>query len=448
MPLPDNWDKLTPNQRYEARFNSFKNPGLDFKNEAIKNKYQDSVQRLKDVVDLKKPDRVPIVPNIGFYPARYANISAEEAMYDYEKMTKAWRKFNKDFDFDYQTSCTTVGSAPVFDKLQFNLYRWPGNGTKPHTPYQCVEKEYMKADEYDDLINDPTGFFIRSYLPRIFGSMKSWSKLAPFTNLIELPFVVPTMMTFGFDDVQQSFEQILQAGKEALKWMQTVGTLHQEVAANYGLPATTGGFTKAPFDILGDTLRGTKDIMLDIYRRPEKIKEAMERLLPIAIEMGVSASSNSNNPFILIPLHKGADIFMTRDQFAEFYWPTLKKLIKGLTDQGCIPAFFVEGAYNQRLDFLADPDLPEGKIYWYFDKTDMVEVKKHLSGKAAFGGNVSASLIKAGTPEKVDNYVKELIENVASDGGYMLTTGAVIDDAEEENLRALISAGKKYGEYN
>ncbi len=447
MTLTENWDKLTPDEKFEKRFEPFLNPEIEFASKEIEEKYKKNAQRFKDVIELKKPDRVPIAPNIGFYPAEYAGVTAEEIMYDYEKLGMAYKKFNNDFDFDFIVSPAIAGSGPLFEKLDYKMYRWPGHGTKPDTSYQCVEREYMKEDEYDQLINDPTSYFISTYFPRIFGAVESWAKLGSLTSMVELPMVGSGMIPFGMPDVQESFQRFLEAGTEALKWIQAVGAISGEITATRGLPATFATFSKAPFDILGDTLRGTKNIMLDIYRRPEKIFEAMDRLVPLAIEMGVSGANASNNPMVMIPLHKGADIFMTRDQFAEFYWPSLKKVILGLIEEGCVPSLFVEGSYNERLDFLTDPDLPEGKIYWFFDKTDMVEVKKHLSGKAAFGGNVSASLMKAGEPKEVEKYVRNLIDNVAGDGGYILTCGAVIDNAEPENIRAMIEAGKKYGKY-
>ena len=77
----------------------------------------------------------------------------------------------------------------------------------------------------------------------------------------------------------------------------------------------------------------------------------------------------------------------------------------------------------------------------------MQEVHKRFKGWACFGGNVPVSMLKAGTPADVENYVKRLIDDVAGDGGYMLTTGAVLDDAQPENLHAMIDAGKKYGVY-
>ena len=85
---------------------------------------------------------------------------------------------------------------------------------------------------------------------------------------------------------------------------------------------------------------------------------------------------------------------MSDKDFKTFYWPTLKAVIVGLVNEGCVPFLFVEGGYNQRLDVIAgDPDIPAGTTFWIFDKTDMREVKKRFGGWACFGGNVPASML-------------------------------------------------------
>jgi len=180
---------------------------------------------------------------------------------------------------------------------------------------------------------------------------------------------------------------------------------------------------------------------------PEKLIAATERLVPIAIEMGVSGATAANNPFVFIPLHKGADGFMSNQDFEKFYWPTLKAVLLGLIEAGTIPYLFVEGGYNQRLDIIADPDIPAGHAVWMFDQSDMVEVKKKLGGWATFGGNVPASLLKTGTPAEVSDYVKKLIDDVAGNGSFILANGAVLDDGTAENVHAMIDTGKEYGIY-
>jgi len=83
--------------------------------------------------------------------------------------------------------------------------------------------------------------------------------------------------------------------------------------------------------------------MLDIYRRPAKLLAAMEKLTPIMIGMGVGAAQQTGNPLIFIPLHKGADGFLSDEQFKKFYWPTLRQVIVGLIENGCIPFLRLRG---------------------------------------------------------------------------------------------------------
>ncbi len=448
MKLTENWDKLSPEEKFEERFKIFANPDIEFASPEVKKEYQDRVQILKDAIQLKKPQRVPICLNVGFYPAQYAGFSAQDMMYDYEKLGIAYKKFHTDFRPDTMASSMMMGPAKVFEILDYKLYRWPGHGTDPDTPYQCLEDEYMKDTEYDMLIEDPSAYWMRYYLPRTFGAFEPWQKLSPWTDIIELPFVGASMIVFGLPDVQESFKKLLDAGQAALEWAGAFTKIDGEIQATLGLPPTFGGFTKAPFDSLGDTLRGTRPIILDMFRRPKKLLEALERFVPKNIEMGIRSATTNRHPIVFIPLHKGADGFLSDKDFKTYYWPTLKAVILGLIEEGLVPYLFAEGGYNQRLEAIAeDPDIPAGKAIWIFDLTNMEDVKKHFGGRFCFGGNVPGSMLKAGTPEQVEEYVRNLIENVGQDGGFILSNGAVIDDAEAENLKAMMDAGKKYGVY-
>ncbi len=133
--------------------------------------------------------------------------------------------------------------------------------------------------------------------------------------------------------------------------------------------------------------------------------------------------------------------------FEKFYWPTLKAVLLGLINEGTY--LFVEGGYGKRLgrNYRLPGYSNTGHTIWMFDHTDMKEVKRKLGGWACFGGNVPGSLLKAGKPQEIENYVKELIDGVAQDGGYILANGAVLDNTTPENLHAMLDTGKKYGVY-
>jgi len=440
--------KLSPSEKMEARFERWMAPeGMQFAGPESEQAYKERVQMIKDVVRLKKPIRVPVCPTVGFYPFAYAGVTPEEAMYDYEKLGFALKKYHTDFLPDSLASSPIYGSGKILDLLDYKVYRWPGHGVPATTPYQCVEGEYMTADEYDAFIADPSNFFMRVYLPRVLGALEAWQMLAPFTDVLELPFLGGFIVPWGLPPVQEAVQKLLEAGRLALEWIQACVAIDGEIMATLGIVPLIGGFTKAPFDTIGDTLRGTRGIMLDMFRQPAKLQAALERLVPIAIEMGVRSCTANGHPIAFIPLHKGADGFMSNKDFETFYWPTLKAVILGLVEEGVVPYLFVEGGYNDRLDIITDPDIPAGTTIWIFDQTDMKEVKKRFTGWACFGGNVPVSLLKTGTPERVADYVKALIDDVAGDGGFILSTGAVLDDALPENLHALIETGKEYGRY-
>ncbi|MEJ2597951.1 MAG: uroporphyrinogen decarboxylase family protein [Anaerolineales bacterium] len=444
----DTQKNLSPAEKFEAHYAEWISPeGIQFATPEAEQAYKERTQIVKDVVQLKKPTRVPICPNIGFYPFAYAGVTSEQAMYDTERLSFALSKFHEDFQPDSLASAPIYGNGQIFDMLDYKVYRWPGHGVRSSSPYQCIEGEYMQADEYDLFINDPSGYFARFYLPRAFGALDGLSMTSPLTDILELPFLGPYIVPIGIQAVQDSYSRLLEAGRLAMEWIQDCNAIDRAAISNLGIPILLGGFSKAPFDTLGDTMRGTRAIMLDMFRQPKKLQAAMERLVPLAIDMGVRTADLGHNPHVFIPLHKGADGFMSNDDFKTFYWPTLKAVILGLIEAGLVPYLFVEGGYNQRLDIIADPDIPKGSTIWIFDKTDMKEVKKRFTGWACFGGNVPVSLLKAGTPQDVEAHVKQLLDDVAGDGGYILSTGAVLDDATPENLHAMFDAGREYGKY-
>ncbi|HUS71247.1 MAG TPA: uroporphyrinogen decarboxylase family protein [Anaerolineae bacterium] len=78
---------------------------------------------------------------------------------------------------------------------------------------------------------------------------------------------------------------------------------------------------------------------------------------------------------------------------------------------------------------------------------DWPDLKRSTGSRACFGGNVPGALLKAGTPQEVEGYVKQLMEDVAQDGGFILSTGSALDDTTPGNLHAMIESGKEYGVY-
>jgi hypothetical protein len=420
-------------------------PEVAFASAQVRAAYRERVGLLWDAIELRKPKRVPVAPWMGLFPIRYSGLTAREAFYDREKLAQASRRFHEDFTFDTLQDSSGMVPGDVFDLLDYRMFDWPGHGTADDVGFQYREAEYMRDDEYRLLIEDLGSFWRQRFLPRAFGALEPLASLPAPTDLIEMFSAGYYLASLGTPEMQEMLDRLAKAGAAAARWVDDVLAIDGSIVATMGLPEFGGGGTKAPYDILADTLRGTRGIILDRFRRPNDILEAVERLVPVAIEQGAGASEEADCPLIFMPLHKGADGFMSDADFRTFYWPSLKAVILGLIDKGLVPLLFVEGSYNDRLEVIADPDIPAGRTVWMFDTTDMVAARDHLRGFACFGGNVPGSLLKAGTPEEVDAYVKRLLDLVAGEGGFILSTGIVVDDARAENIKAMMDAGLRYG---
>ncbi len=437
---------MSPEEKREEMFESWLSPQrVEFTDIEAENMYKERVTRLIKVINLEVPDRIPVYPSVGFFPAYYAGITPREAMYDYEKLVRAWKKYHFDFSPDINAGMGIPGPGKTYDDLDYKLYAWPGHGVPHDATYQCIEKEYMKANEYEALIQDPSDFWLRIYLPRVFGSLEPLKQLSPFTHLIEWPNVGPGVLPFGKPEVKAAFEALFEAGEQAVKWATIVGNAGRELMA-CGFPVAAGGMAKAPFDTIGDTLRGTRGVVMDMYRQPEKLHEAMEKITPLMINMAVSSARVTGNPIIFIPLHKGAEGFMSDEQYKTFYWPTLKKVILGLIEEGLVPRIIAEGAYEARLEIIKD--IPAGKTIWKFDHTNMAKAKEMMGRIACIEGNVPISLLTVGTPEQVKGYCKHLIEVAGKNGGFILSSASAVDQGKQENLRVMIEFTKEYGVYS
>ncbi|MBN2062854.1 MAG: hypothetical protein JW882_20800 [Deltaproteobacteria bacterium] len=443
-------EEMTVDEKQEDAFQKVLSPkdpegnDLKFQSSEAKENYKKSIIRIKEALQLKQPDRVPVVLFPNMFPFYYGGITIEEAMYDYDKCAAAYRKYLLDFKPDIHFGAVGAGPGKFYEILDYKLYAWPGHGVDATRCYQCLEKEYMKAEDYDLFLTDPSFYFRNFYLPQVFGALEGWRMLPPLTGILEMYGVAFNFIPFGLPPVQDSFKALFEAGAEALKWAQVMGGLGFELAA-LGYPNIAGGFTKAPFDVLGDTLRGTKGIILDIFQRPDKLLEAMEKLVPIMINMGVGAAQQTGNPLIFIPLHKGADGFMSDEQFKTFYWPTLKKVILGLIEGGCVPFPAAEGGYNSRLEVIGD--LPKGKTIWMIDQSDIFKAKEIVGDTLCLCGNVPSSMLNVGTVQDVKDYCKKLIDIVGKGGGFILCNGAFFDEANPENVMAMVEFSREYGVY-
>jgi hypothetical protein len=309
----------------------------------------------------------------------------------------------------------------------------------------------MKADEYDEMLKDPNGFAVRIIWPRIS------STLAPLAGMMEMPpppllylsnaYTLPELLgeMFSAPPMTALLEKALELAKAHQQKNAAIMKYTMEMMA-LGFPFPYHTVSFSAFDWISDAFRGLAGTSLDMYRVPEKLLAAIEMFTPLTVGGCVMMCEMTRNKGVFIPMHRGADGFMSEEQFARFYWPCLKALFLGLIDAGLTPIPLFEGDYTSRLHFLAE--LPPGKVVGHFDHIDRKKAKEMIGDVMCFWGNVPASLMCTGTPQQVKDDVKELIDLFGDTGGLIIdSTMGIPDESLPENVQALTDAVHEYGVY-
>ncbi len=406
---------------------------------------QERIKRVEDASHLKVPDRVPIFQNVHYFPAKYAGVSYRDATFDLDKLDMATRKWLLAFQPDmYSTAYTSLGLGPVYETMDFRQLTWPGHGIPSDAPWQFVEGEYMKAEEYDHFLEDLSDFNLRVLFPRICGALAPLKNL-PYLGSLKFTGLLTSLALLDQPEVAETLRLLQKAGAEARRLADRARAFDEEME-RLGFVYQHGANGHTAFDYLGNYYRGTRGIMLDMYQRPEKLLAAMNKLQSLITRDIIAAARKSGNPRVQITLHKGADGFMSLEQFKTFYWPGLKKLMVDLIDAGLVPFPFFEGVYESRLESIME--IPAGKAVYRFAQTDIFRVKAMMGDRYCLRGNVQPSLLCAGTPQEVKDYAKKLIDIVGKNGGFIMDgAGSVPDEARPENVQALVDFTREYGVY-
>jgi hypothetical protein len=405
--------------------------------------YEEREKRVRDVIALKVPDRVPLKVNLN--TSKYTGIPNSAAYYDPISWKRAMRQIALDFEPDMcDAGLPTSGKA--LEILGVNNRLWPGGPLPSDYEFQFVEGEYMKEDEYDLFLADPSDFVIRYFLPRMYGALKPLAKLPPLGTIFQgFEGLVPLFATPEFIELAKS---LTKAGEEMKKFRETIGDAYEELA-ELGFPAFArfgiGGVGGAPFDTVSSFLRGMQGSMIDMYRQPEKLIKACDMILEKRIARATPADlrKRGNPPRIGMPLWRGDKVFMSDAQFKKFYWPGLKKALQATIDLGYVPIPFFEAEFGSRLECLLE--LPKGKIIASVEHVDVDIAIEILGGHTSIFTRIPLSS-KIWSLQEVESYTKELIDKFRGRGSLLLNV-RLPDRGTREEMKAVLDSIKEYGRY-
>ncbi|MBP7869113.1 MAG: hypothetical protein KA031_00345 [Candidatus Hydrogenedentes bacterium] len=397
-------------------------------NPSMEQRYLERLNRFVTALRNEKPDCVPIRPFAAEFVARYAGYTCQEVTHDFNKAFDATRKTLSDFDWDAAPGSMVYVWTGLTQALGLRYYGIPGIDVPPDTGFQYLEppanQSFMREDEYDQLIEDPTAFLYNVWLPRASRAIEPVGGTVTANHNYALVKGAMAMMNyFNAFPVQGA-----------------------RMREECGTASAISGIFKAPFDIIGDKLRGYEGLTMDMLVQPEKVLAACEALMPHLYQMALSGADPDGHVPIGFWMHRGCVPFITPEQFRSHYWPTLKPIIEELWAHGHQTMFYAEGNWDYHLDTFAE--LPERSILFHVDRSNLERAHKSLGHKFCLSGGVPNTVLSYGSPDEVRDACKKVIDIAARDGGFIMDASAILqNDAKPENLRIFTECTREYGQY-
>ena len=136
-----------------------------FASKDIEQAYNARYARMKDVINKKIPDRVPVVLNAETWVLNYAGVNVRKALTeDNDLLVQAYKKYLADIYNDALFDVSNTASYKLAGILGDGVYKV----TDDNVHVVGGKGEIMKPDEYSQLIADHQKYITNVYAPRKF----------------------------------------------------------------------------------------------------------------------------------------------------------------------------------------------------------------------------------------------------------------------------------------
>jgi hypothetical protein len=359
--------------------------------------YAERLQRIKKAVALEKPDRVPVVPLGDSFAAKLVG----------EKLTVFCSGRPEDANKTMIRAFTSLGEidgiqhasfdANMLSTIWLSKVKMPGQELPEDSLWQVEEQELMSPDDYDVIIS------------------KGWQEFVG-------DFWLNRLDNLG-QRVQPFFASIPAA---------------MQAWADLGIVPFSPVIVTIPYEYFCGA-RSMREFVKDLFRRPDKVQEAMDVVIPDLVEQARQLARGLKVHAMWVGGWRAASEFLSRPLWERFVFPYYKKIVEAVVEEGVIPVLHWDSNWTRDLEYLLD--FPKARCVFSPDgATDIFKAKKVLGDHMCIMGDVPSEMLALATPDRVTEYCKRLIGEIGP-AGFILAQGCDIPpNAKPENVRALIAS--------
>lgn len=371
--------------------------------------YDQRLQTVKDIVNGKKADYVPVISLAQTWAMSYANTNAKETFTTVEHELEVYGKHIKELGFDATLLFAMNRPLDLYMSLGYSSFFFSDDGVT----LQNKDNKVIPVEELDEYIADPIKYLRNKVIYRRYPAYRKNTPLA-----------------------------IVKSIGKMLNFKKKNDMIPTYLRENVGAPVLVSSN-----DLLEPALdryigwRSFAEGMVDLRRRPEQVEAALE-----ATYNNITAPApgqRADFPWAFAPIVSAT--YLNIKQFERFFWPTFKRMANAVIENGGKVMVALEGTWG-KAKYEHFNEFPAGSIIAFLEGDDIVEAKKIIGDKVILCGGIDAHLLREGTPEENVAHVRKVLEQTGTQG-IMLAPGKCWlspNDANVENLKAIIEFAHSY----
>ncbi|MCL1855017.1 MAG: hypothetical protein FWF86_04720 [Clostridia bacterium] len=400
-----------------------------FQNPQTEKLYAERLARYTTAMGLGVPDRIPIRFLYQEAAARYMGYTNQQVACDYNLAFEATRQTAQQLGNDAVMLNAIWSNYGLAKSASWRYLFVPGVDVSMGSVNQFGEpgddNAFLKEEEYEEFIDDPTAFLFNKWL----------SRDTTRTGMVGTP------ITFDHNVA------LISGALAYANYMNAFGPAAARLKYESGIVSANAGMIKAPLDILADKFRGYMGAAIDALERPETVRRACEALMPHIVANALGGADPDKNVPITIWAHRGCVPFFSHETFNTIFWPTLKPIFEEIISKGYQILFYGEG--NWEAHYSALKELPAGSLIYHLDKGDPAYAAETFKGHFALSGGLPYDVMARGTREDTRTAMKSLYQTMKPGGGYILDcTALMLHDINPDNVKAAIDYTMEYGVYS
>jgi len=225
--------------------------------------------------------------------------------------------------------------------------------------------------------------------------------------------------------------------------------LKTALSMNQGYDKFVAGSVRGPFS--GSwMITGFENLLISMYESPDFVRDVMRKVTDFYITGGIRMI-DAGAQAIQFADDYGSNTapFMSEEMFEMFIMPEMNRMVSAFHDKGIKVIMHSDGNINKLLPHIMKNNIDAYHPVERSAHMDIEDVKIRYGKQVTLIGNINNKrTLVEGTPEEVENEVKQCIRAAAPGGGYILASDhSIHDDIPNINVFALFNAGREFGKY-